>query len=442
MKQLGWFGLFVGSALFVIGTTELAHDEAYYWLWSRHLAWGYFDHPPLIAWLISLSATWMGGEWGVRLAPFLAVVAAAWAVGRKIIPAERQWAWWGGWLIFPLLSIPPSFAVPDTALLAAALLFFWSLYLYVERDSWSRAVAVSVTAVLMLYAKYHGILLIAGTVIALPGLLKRRSFWLAVLLGCILLLPHLLWQWQHDFITSRYHLLEAHRGKLSWSGPLEFLIRQAAVPGILLAPWVWQRVWRGWRSSPFDRAFGGIALVTFSFFFFLSFVKKVEFNWTGAAYPTLLALALRVPGEWPLQRRWVRILGVCSVVLVIYAKVIMGIPAAQVWIKRLGEIHGWQDWSRGIARDTEHCELAANTLQIASKLSFYLGKEIPALNIGARANQFDIWRWEKRLHGKSVCWLTEDVYPGTEWVTPDGNILYLVRGITSKELLDLKASNR
>ena len=27
-------------------------DETYYWAWSRHLAAGYFDHPPVVAWLI------------------------------------------------------------------------------------------------------------------------------------------------------------------------------------------------------------------------------------------------------------------------------------------------------------------------------------------------------------------------------------------------------
>jgi len=30
-------------------------DEAYYWDWSRHLAAGYFDHPPMIALLIRMS---------------------------------------------------------------------------------------------------------------------------------------------------------------------------------------------------------------------------------------------------------------------------------------------------------------------------------------------------------------------------------------------------
>src|SRR5437660_1235494 len=27
-------------------------DETYYWEWSRHLAFGYFDHPPAISFLI------------------------------------------------------------------------------------------------------------------------------------------------------------------------------------------------------------------------------------------------------------------------------------------------------------------------------------------------------------------------------------------------------
>jgi hypothetical protein len=30
----------------------LAFDEAYYWQWSKNLAWGYYDHPPLIAFMI------------------------------------------------------------------------------------------------------------------------------------------------------------------------------------------------------------------------------------------------------------------------------------------------------------------------------------------------------------------------------------------------------
>ena len=33
-------------------STPLSFDEAYYWLWSKHLACGYYDHPPMIAFVI------------------------------------------------------------------------------------------------------------------------------------------------------------------------------------------------------------------------------------------------------------------------------------------------------------------------------------------------------------------------------------------------------
>lgn len=45
--------------------TELAHDEAYYFMFSQQLDWGYFDHPPMTALLIWLGS-FMGGEFGVR----------------------------------------------------------------------------------------------------------------------------------------------------------------------------------------------------------------------------------------------------------------------------------------------------------------------------------------------------------------------------------------
>src|ERR1700761_2008747 len=40
---------------------DLLPDEAQYWSWSRHLAFGYFSKPPLIAWLIA-GTTKLGGD--------------------------------------------------------------------------------------------------------------------------------------------------------------------------------------------------------------------------------------------------------------------------------------------------------------------------------------------------------------------------------------------
>jgi hypothetical protein len=50
--------------------TNLTYDEAYYWLYSQHLAWGYYDHHPLIALFIKSGYTVFQNELGLRLIGF------------------------------------------------------------------------------------------------------------------------------------------------------------------------------------------------------------------------------------------------------------------------------------------------------------------------------------------------------------------------------------
>ncbi len=63
---------------FIAGAVlPLSADEAYYWLWSKHLAAGYYDHPPAIAFLIRAGTLIFGDTaFGVRVVPLLTSVAA------------------------------------------------------------------------------------------------------------------------------------------------------------------------------------------------------------------------------------------------------------------------------------------------------------------------------------------------------------------------------
>src|ERR671913_413816 len=62
-----WFLLGLIQSIF----TELQDDEAYYWMFSKYLDWGYFDHPPMIAVLIKLGTTFLSGELAVRIVPLI-----------------------------------------------------------------------------------------------------------------------------------------------------------------------------------------------------------------------------------------------------------------------------------------------------------------------------------------------------------------------------------
>src|SRR5207249_9824652 len=77
-----------GARLWLAGQTELLPEEAYYWTYAKHPALGYFDHPPMVAWIIA-AGTWLLGdtERGVRLVNTLLWVGSCVTLFRT----ARQW---------------------------------------------------------------------------------------------------------------------------------------------------------------------------------------------------------------------------------------------------------------------------------------------------------------------------------------------------------------
>ena len=82
------FGALVLLATIVLrlvaaASTPLMVDEAYYWTWSRRLAAGYYDHPPLVAYVIRLGTLLAGDtEFGVRVLFVLMAIPMSVAVYR------------------------------------------------------------------------------------------------------------------------------------------------------------------------------------------------------------------------------------------------------------------------------------------------------------------------------------------------------------------------
>src|SRR5271169_2589342 len=74
----------VALRLVAAAWTPLTFDEAYYWMWSKHLAGGYYDHPPMVAFIIRLGTLLAGDSGlGVRLISVLSGLVASWAVWRS-----------------------------------------------------------------------------------------------------------------------------------------------------------------------------------------------------------------------------------------------------------------------------------------------------------------------------------------------------------------------
>src|SRR5215217_8022864 len=70
--------------------TGLDGDEAYYWMYSRQLQWGYFDHPPMVALSIKLGELFGHGTAYTRLGTILFSSAAIFFAYKAVPPQIRN----------------------------------------------------------------------------------------------------------------------------------------------------------------------------------------------------------------------------------------------------------------------------------------------------------------------------------------------------------------
>ncbi len=109
--------------------TSLFEDEAYYWVWSKKLAFGYFDHPPLVAVWVKISSLFFEGELGVRFfstISFTLMLVFIWL----IIDIKDKWRF--VWLYFllvvslALLQVFGFVTTPDTPLFLFVAVFLFA----------------------------------------------------------------------------------------------------------------------------------------------------------------------------------------------------------------------------------------------------------------------------------------------------------------------------
>ena len=190
----------------------LANDEAYYWLWSRHLAAGYYDHPPMVAVLIRLSTAIFGDTpFGIRALSVLLGLVASWAVWRATVAlyaSETLGAFAALYFNLTLFAAAGTVIVtPDAPLLVASafVLLFLAKVLQTGRGGWW--LAVGAAAGLALVSKYTALFFGLGIVLWLlwePAL--RRWLWtpwpyLGGLVALAIFAPVLLWNAGHDWIS-------------------------------------------------------------------------------------------------------------------------------------------------------------------------------------------------------------------------------------------------
>src|SRR5277367_5296113 len=175
----------VALRLVAAAWTPLTFDEAYYWMWSKHLAFGYYDHPPAVALVIRLGTMIAGDtELGVRLVSILLALPMSFAVYRtaEILFGSQRVAANAAILLNVTLmaAVGTLIVTPDSPLLVASsfLLFFLAKVLESGRGAWWLAVGAAVGAALL--SKYTALLFGPAILIWLVTASKQRRWLVSV----------------------------------------------------------------------------------------------------------------------------------------------------------------------------------------------------------------------------------------------------------------------
>lgn len=401
-RQLFYSVWFLISFVQAAGT-ELFDDEAYYWVYSKFMDWGYFDHPPMIAVMIKLGTLVFAGELGVRLLVVLMGTAAVFLIEKLTQPKDQK-LFYALVLNMAVLQIGGIIAVPDIPLLFFTALFFLAYRNYTTKNSWVRAVYLAIVIALLLYSKYHGILIVLATVGSNWKLLKQPLTWLVIAAAIALFMPHVLWQFQHGLPSLNYHLFERVSPAYSLSFTTDYLAGQLLIAGPLLG---WLMIWSAFKYKPVDVTQKAMKWsLGFVYFLFLisSFKSRTEANWTVPLLVPLIVLAYHHLESNRKFQKWIYAVLPVSILLILLVRVFMILDTPLIEKLPKDEFHYSKSWTSAIKEKSNGLQVVfTNSYQRASKYWFYTGDTAFSLNTHLyRRSNYNFWPLELQLQQKPV----------------------------------------
>jgi dolichol-phosphate mannosyltransferase len=430
-------GLFL-LQLAALAAPDLFPEEAYYWLYARHLDLGYLDHPPMVAWLIYLGTTVFGhGEFGVRIFAFLCHLIACFFVFRlTVLCFDRRAAWTAMAMlqVLPFFFMTGFMMTPDaplTACWAGALYFLARVFFQENGRAW---LGLGICLGLGMLSKYT-IALIGPATLLFMALdppsrrwFRHRAPYGAVVLSVIIFTPVLIWNAQHDWASFAYQGTD--RIAAPWRFSTHELLGSILVLLTPVALLLAIRVLAGRRpldvtsiNTPRVRLFCQVfTLVPLAMFVIFSITHRVKLNWTGplwlAVIPAVAAHLAAAPSILT-RRAWMTTVALACVIYPAFLGYLsFGLPGLGYSAKMELLPVGWSEMGFAIERLKREVQEQTQTPTvvvgmdrnfIASEAAFYALDQAAAVRettgshlFGQNSLMFEFWTAPPSLEGATL----------------------------------------
>ena len=343
-------------------------QESYYWTYAQHPDLSYYDHPPMVAWMIWLGTRVFGdGALGIRFLTMLCGIATM-ALGMRMLRAwganaTARAAWALASSCAPALLATHFLANPDPPLC----LFFLATMaaLWKARNGgirwWLLAGAFAGLALLSKYTA--AFLAVSGAVLLLldPSMRKqllRPGPWLGVVTAAIVFAPVVMWNVNNDFESFRFQTesrFARANFRIDWL--FQFLGQQIGVAHPALAAAIpFALLWLMRRAR--ERDVRALWLLAFAlpmpvFFLCNAPLMQVKPNWIAPSYLPLLLGASLWFSESGIKDRKPKLAKAAKVALLAVVPIVALAPLMVAWPQHRGS--SWTGWSE-IATATDAWE--------------------------------------------------------------------------------------
>lgn len=288
--------------LFTLSKYQLHYDEAYYWVWSQNLQLSYFDHPPMIAYVIKLFTLFSNDVFFIRLSGFVCTLIALLFIYKTTKRAFGKNAGYISiWLALAWPILEGNFFITT---IDCPFLMFWSITVYyaycglIENNKKSLYLA-GVFAGCALLSKYIAVLLLIGILIFIitskeqRKLLLKKDLYLVILITVLVFSPVIFWNYQHQWVSFLFQL-DHGMGSKKIFNPYSLSEFIGATLGLanpfisLSCIYFILRNFKASFSNPKTKFLLICGIVPILFFAYNSIYKFQEANWVTPAFISLI----------------------------------------------------------------------------------------------------------------------------------------------------------
>jgi len=437
------------------GVIGLSEDEAYQWLWSKHLALSYYSKPPLIAYTQFLgTALWGDTAFGVRFFSPLIGAVLGWLMLRWL---AREVGAKTGFVMLLVVNTTPVLAAGATLLTVDSLLvLFWTAAMLagwraIQPDAgtkawlwvglWSGLAFLSKYAALFQWVCWGLFFLLSPTA---RRHLRRPGPYLALLISLAFTLPVVLWNHQHGWVTLEHVAMDNAKLGESWRPTLRYLYDFVGNEFGIWNPvffvgalWAAVGFWRCHRSDARMTCLFSMGAPVFVACLLYTLHSRVQANWPATSVLPLLCLMVIYWGErWRSGARFVKPALLGGLALGLAALVVMhdtdavekitGYPLPTRF-DPLVRVRGWKDAAEVVGRararllaEGKPVFLIGGHYGIASLVAFHLPEARAAITteplVFSRpsprpANQFHLWPGYEHRPGQNAIFFAERNQP-------------------------------